>query len=128
MENLPWTHVLLTLTALLCLVSVWHERSKERLSRRATFLLVCLGPFSWASQMWLLGLIDLGDPILTQRLLWSAVIALACFYIALTLNLLPRVHGRDTTQALIWGQCVFPLVLVTFLPEGNKTLFEALPF
>jgi hypothetical protein len=120
-EHFHWLHAIITLAGLMCLGAIWHERTKERLSRRATLLLITLGPFSWGLQMWLLSHIDLTDPALTTYLFWCTLAAIICFFLVIFMNLSKRVHGRDVAQALTWGQFVFPLVLVSFLPDGMMT-------
>lgn len=126
MDNPVWFQALITIIAILCLGAVWHERSKERLSRRATFLIITLGPFSWVTQIWLLRHIDLSNETLVLCLFYCTLTALACFLGLILINQTKRIQGRDVAQAMIWGQLVFPLLLVSFLPSGSMTLLTLL--
>lgn len=96
-------------------------RAKHRLSERAFKTLVLIGPFSWALQMSLLTLMR--DP--SHEVISAAVIIAAlCFLFLVGAVRDERISDSAAAQAILWGELVFPLVLVSLLPNGAWTLFS----
>ncbi len=110
---------LITLIAVACYYSIRGLRSKNRISDRAYRTLVFIGPISWFAQMLLLLL--MGENA-TYLIAAAAIIAGICFWFLKEAAADRNINGSNAAQAMLWGQLVFPLVLIALLPNGLWTL------
>ena len=116
-------YITITIIAFFCFLSILQLKKKQRVSKRAYQTLVIIGPFSWAVQMGLLSL--MADSLLVSSVVSIAVLlAVTCFWQLVRAVRNKRVSGSSAAQAILWGELVFPLVLVSLLPNGAWTLFN----
>lgn len=115
----------ITIIGLICFALIRGLNRSKILSNKEFYTLTAIGPFSWGLQMWLLGYIDMSSN-LRVMILGCALLAFACFGFVVNWAYGRIISGRDAAQTILWGEFVFPLVLVAFLPKGIHTLLNLL--
>lgn len=113
--------IAITLSALICFFCIRLLKQKNRISSRSFKMLVTVGPFSWAAQMGLLALMANADHLVITI---ATALAIICFWMVMLAVRDERISGSAAAQAILWGELVFPLVLVSLLPSGAWTLFS----
>lgn len=112
---------LITIIGVVCFFCIQVLKQKNRLSSRSFKVLVTVGPFSWAAQMGLLALMANADHLVITI---ATALAIICFWMVMLAVRDERISGSAAAQAILWGELVFPLVLVSLLPNGAWTLFS----
>ena len=121
MGNIMINYLFITVVAIICFLTIRSFSKQNILSKRSYKILISVGPLSWISQM-----LILQQAAPEAWLLISLVIAIAaiCFMVLMSLAFDERISGKSTAQAVLWGELVFPLVLISLLPNGAWTIID----
>lgn len=124
MKIIVLSALLITATAIYCFL-VMAKSLKNVLSNRLVTVVYILGSVSWLLQMFVLWLTP-DNYGMTSFI--CVLLGMGCLLALLVAGHLGWRSQKAVAQALLWGIFVFPLVLISILPNGIWTLFAALGF
>lgn len=121
--ELTITYIALLGFGALCFVAILSFWQHAMLNWTEFWTLTTFGGLSAIAQFWLTYLIAQSfNPItLVLPVATTAFILYAGVVILIDKE---KLTGREGYQAILWGELVFPLVLITLLPEGFHTLLK----
>jgi hypothetical protein len=114
---------LVTLVALFCFAEIKLMRSRGNFSIKEFTWLFVAGPFSWASQIGILYIMDFSGSTALYVFLFM-FIAFCCFGIAIWTLSRRKFSGQTVAAVILMGEFFFPVLLITLLPEGLHTLLD----